>query len=79
MSTWAITPGPQPRGAGDREAEGARLRKEVEVCHGSATQWWRTVGSGRSGVAIYVAVGAVVYLIVYLSFLAHGGSGGGVY
>ena len=40
------------------------------VAHGFKRKKW---------MAIYVAVGAVVYLIVYLSFLAHGGSGGGVY
>jgi hypothetical protein len=29
--------------------------------------------------AIYVAVGVVAYLIIYLVFFHHGGSGGGIY
>jgi hypothetical protein len=40
----------------------------------------RSTGYGRKWkkwLAIYVAVGAVAYLIVYLAFFAHGG--GGVY
>jgi hypothetical protein len=37
-------------------------------------------GYGRSWkkwLGIYLAVGAVVYLVVYLLFFHHGGSGGG--
>lgn len=42
----------------------------------------RSTGYGRKWkkwLVIYVAVGAVVYLLVYLLFFANGGSGGGLY
>jgi hypothetical protein len=42
----------------------------------------RTTGYGRrwkKWLAIYPAVGAVAYLIVYLVFFTHGGGGGGIY
>jgi hypothetical protein len=42
----------------------------------------KSTGYGRSWkkwLAIYAAVGVVVYLIVYLLFFAHGGGGGGLY
>jgi hypothetical protein len=42
----------------------------------------KSAGYGRSWkkwVAIYVAGGAIAYLIVYLLFFTHGGSGGGGY
>ena len=33
--------------------------------------------SWKKWVAIYLAVGAIAYLIIYLVFFTHGGSGGG--
>jgi hypothetical protein len=42
----------------------------------------KSAGYGRSSkkwVAIYVVAGAIAYLVVYLLFFTHGGSGGGGY
>jgi hypothetical protein len=33
--------------------------------------------SWKKWLAIYVAVGAIAYLIIYLAFFAHGSGGGG--
>ncbi len=36
-------------------------------------------GRWKKWLAIYVAVGAVAYLIIYLVFFYHSGGGGGLY